>query len=370
MSLVLPDLEAALQASTPERRARSLKLLAELFGDVASRLKPEQIGLFDALMCPLAAGAEEAARADLAERLADAVIAPRGLLRALAFDEIAVARPVLQRSPLLTDEDLAAVATEKTVQHRLAICGRAVLAAPVAETLIAAGELEVMQAVAGHPGARLSEASLAALIERSRTVPQLQGILGRRRDLPSAVARQLVDFAKEAARRRLAEAPRRVSPPTPRPDLPQADPITATTTPSGCDYTAALAAVRAAIKGRRITEADVAGFAERGEREATVCALALACGLDLARAERLFNASDTDLLLVAGKAQEWGWATVRSLISLRDGPNATAPRLRRAAETFHQMSAATARRVMQILASREPPEAEPMLRPKVLAGGR
>jgi uncharacterized protein (DUF2336 family) len=134
----------------------------------------------------LAAAIETRARAELAERLADAPNAPRGVLRSLAHDEIVVARPILSRSERLTDDDLLSVAVAKGRDHMLAISERRYLAEPVADFLVSRGDRVVVHAVAGNPGARFTEGGIAKLIDKARADEALQTLLRQRTDIPDA----------------------------------------------------------------------------------------------------------------------------------------------------------------------------------------
>ena len=66
---------------------------------------------------------ETAVRQALAEAVATARCLPRGAAIRLATDCIEVAHPILERSPVLDDDDLA-VTGRSTAHHALAIAGR------------------------------------------------------------------------------------------------------------------------------------------------------------------------------------------------------------------------------------------------------
>lgn len=144
------------------------------------------------------------ARAELAERLADVDEAPRTLVLRLATDVIGVARPILERSPVLTDEDLSGIATTQSDDHRYAIGGRASLSAPLAEVLVSRGSARVLERVASNDGAELSPASLTTLVERSQGEAGLEVTLASRRDRGEAGFAALIPGLSDAVADRLA----------------------------------------------------------------------------------------------------------------------------------------------------------------------
>ncbi|HUH86099.1 MAG TPA: DUF2336 domain-containing protein, partial [Stellaceae bacterium] len=80
----------------------------------------------------------------IAETLKDVADAPPDLIRRLAHDaEIAVAAPVLECSPLLTDDDLLELIGDRPISGALgAIARRPSVAAPVADAIAAASDVE------------------------------------------------------------------------------------------------------------------------------------------------------------------------------------------------------------------------------------
>ena len=354
MSHLVMELEEAIKRGSQERRIDTLRQVTDLFLHGSAGLSDDQIDLFDVVIARLAAAIESRARAELSERLADAPNAPRGVLRLLAHDEIEVARLVLRRSERLSDDDLVAVALAKGRDHMLAICERETLNEPVTSVLVSRGDQVIVHAVAGNPGARLSEASIATLLDKSRIDATLQNLLGERDDLPEEHVRQLVVIAKESARRRLAATMPTLGAPAIDGAIERgATQVEAAIVPGGRDYSEALAAVKALAEEHPLTEADLALFATSGSLEAAICTLSRLAGLSLPAVERLFLGGEPDLVLLVAKAQDWSWATVRALLRLRNGDPLAPQSLRRAETTYDGLSPATAQRVVHFIKARE-----------------
>lgn len=351
---MIQELEDTIAKSPSGKRTDHLRRVTDLFLRDAQALNEEQIELFDVVIARLATAIETSARIELAERLAEVGNAPRGVIRSLAHDEIAVARPILARSERLSDEDLVAVALAKGRDHMLAISERGALTEPVTDILVKRGDRNVVHSVAGNPGARFSKDGMAALVDRSRADDALQSLLGQRNDISDEQMRQLVAIAKETARRRLSDS----MPAAPRPELDQAVEIgalrvEAAAVPGQRDYTEAMQALEAITAKRDLNEQDVLGFATAGRFEECVCAISLIAGLSLNASERLFRENEAELLLVVAKAQEWTWPTVRKMIKLRTEGADQAHLVKRAHDTFSQLKPMTAQRVVHFLKVRE-----------------
>jgi uncharacterized protein (DUF2336 family) len=197
---LIRELEESIDRGSQERCAATLRRVTDLFLNGASHFNPNQIELFDIVLARLVTAIETRARAELSERLADVPQAPSGVMRTLAHDEIVVARPVLERSTKLTDQDLVSVALSKGRDHMLAMAERRDLSETVTDVLITHGDRVVTHAVAGNRTARFSNLGLDRLVEKATADEALQALLQQRIDMPETHLRQLVDLAKETAR--------------------------------------------------------------------------------------------------------------------------------------------------------------------------
>ncbi len=171
-------------ARAPGRRDALLRELTDIF--LESQRNPRERALFDEVAEQVLDFVDAPARQHLAGRLAIRADAPRRVVVRLASDAIAIAAPLLARSPVLTDDDLIALAQERSQDHLAVIARRGTLPAPVTDVLIARGRADVLEAVAANPAARFSAAGAAALIDKARDRETLWRRLARRRDVPIA----------------------------------------------------------------------------------------------------------------------------------------------------------------------------------------
>lgn len=343
------DLQHFLEDKVGGSRLSALTSITDRFFREHAALTEEQLDLFDQVILIFTNAIETRARAQLAERIATCARPPRKVLRSLACDDILVARPVLTRASALGDPDLIEIASTRSRDHQLAIAERAAVSELVSDLLVAKGDGAVRQRIASNPGARLSSTTLTALIDRSRSDEALQDCLGERTDLSDRHMRQLVDVAKDTARRRLLT--------TLSLDIDEAveaGAVDVMPPRASRDYTPAREIVRALMSSGTFGEGSIVDLAERCLLEATIVALAEVTGLSVDAVEQVFGESENDLLIVIGRACGWNWRTVRALLHLRTPALKQRHQFRRAEATFNGMTSATAQRVVLFLRSRSP----------------
>jgi Uncharacterised protein conserved in bacteria (DUF2336) len=143
---------------------------------------------------------DEGDRVEYAERVAPEGTLPHPVANQLANNpDPSVAAVVLQRSPVLTDDDLTAVALNHSAGHMIAIAGRATLSENVTEVLVRHGNREVLLTVSQNDGARFSHDGVSGLLDRAVGDKQILASLARRKHefTPQQVHR-LQKIAQEA----------------------------------------------------------------------------------------------------------------------------------------------------------------------------
>ncbi len=370
VSSLVAELEDCIARGSKDRRVETLRRVTDLFLMDSPSLQEEHVEVFDIVIARLTAAIETRARADLARRLADVPNAPPGVIRSLAHDEITVARPVLARSPRLSDDDLVSVAISRGRDHMLAITERRALSEQVTDVLVNKGDDVVAHAVAGNGSAKLSPRSLDVLVEKARADDALRSLVSQRIDLPQEHLRTLMLVAKEAARQRLAASmpnatSGQIGSAIDQGAVAVAETVQSTTGepapaaaaeargPLSRNYEAASAEVLAALERGELDEFVVTEYARRGCFEESVCAVSALAHISMPTAERLFLGSDQDLLLIVCKAQNWAWSTAKSLIKLRGDGRVSQRELDRAMESYDQLTHGTAQRVLRFLHVRE-----------------
>jgi uncharacterized protein (DUF2336 family) len=180
----LTELENLLRRVPLSKRAALLKSITDFFVENVAHFGPAQMNLFDRLFGQLIVDIGKEAEATFARRLAPLGKAPVMTVNRLALDDdIAVAEPILMRSPCIEDAILIDIARAKGQTHLLAIACRPKIAEAVVDLLIARGDAVVVRYVANNRGARISGASAAALVERANNDDALAILVGARSDI-------------------------------------------------------------------------------------------------------------------------------------------------------------------------------------------
>ncbi len=265
----------------------------------------------------LARDQEARIRQTIAESLKNLAQAPAHVVGELARDAVlAVSAPVLQFSPLLTDEDLLEIIASEPVQGALtAIAKRSHVAMNVSDALVATAlndesAAPVVTALLDNPSAQIREETLDRILDAAPRTEAWHRPLARRPRLPIGAIRRLASFVAQSLLDQLMD----------RPDL---DPESAK-------------AVAEAVKRRleaddEDTEAAIAAGADRpldqaiaaGDRRAAVRGLAKAAGLGEMHIEKILDSrSAKGVMALAWKAG----LPVRVAVQLQQRIGGIAPR--------------------------------------------
>jgi len=120
------------------------------------------------------------------------------------------------------------------------------------------------------------------------------------------------------------------------------------------DFEPAQRAVLALHRAGELTESALLNFAKAFKYEESVAALSAMTGVKIATLDRLITGDRYDPILIAGKAVNLEWATVRALILLRLGPNRVASQgdIESARVNFARLMPSTAERVVSFWKTR------------------
>lgn len=138
-------------------------------------------------------------RAILSEALKDVADAPPAVIRRLAKDvELVVCAPVLENSPVLTDEDLIEIIDHSPVFGALsAIARRDTLPDDVMEALFAADDEEAVVELLNNKSITIKDPLLESICEKSRLVEAWHSPMILRPKLPKTVALRLAEFVAD-----------------------------------------------------------------------------------------------------------------------------------------------------------------------------
>jgi uncharacterized protein (DUF2336 family) len=351
---LIPELDEIVRAGDPKRQAEAARRIGELFLQGAARFRPDHVDLFDDVLVQLVPHTELAARADLAERLSWLANAPRGLVGQLAQeDEIAIAGPLLRRSPVIDDEILVEIARVKGQGHLLAMSERPRLSPDLTDVIVRRGDRDVVRCAAGNSGAAFSVDGYSALIKRAGQDGVLTLTVGQRADLAPDQLKDLLAGSIDVIRRRLFEMVR----PERQVAIKQAMSVIngiVEQVESRRDFAPAQRAILSLRTAGGLNENALIGFAKAFRYEESVAALAAMTGVKIATLDRLIAGDRYDPILIAGKTIRLEWATVRALILLRLGPNRvpSPADIETARVNFSRLMPSTAQRVVDFWKTR------------------
>lgn len=196
------------KSRAPADRERLLLAIADLCDTphAGEAMKAPQIqGLLSSIFMSLVVEAERDIRQRLSQKLATADWAPPALINVLALDEIEIARPVIEKSPLLRDLDLVRLLVEATIEHQVEIARRPRISQNIVSAILHQGEPAVLTALASNDTAELSPRDMAELVERSRQIAALRIPLSRHPRLTSDLAERLYLWVGQALKKSLAD---------------------------------------------------------------------------------------------------------------------------------------------------------------------
>ena len=345
---LIPGLDEFVRDGDPKRRANAARRISELFLQGAGNFRAAHVDLFDGVLTGLVPHTEPEARADLAERLALLGNAPRRLVGQLAHEEeIAIAGPLLRRSPVIDEQMLIEIASAKGQGHLLAMADRPALSPGLTDVIVRRGDRDVVRRTAGNSGAAFSANGYSTLIERAGQDGVLTLKIGQRADLSGDQLRDLLAGSIDVVRRRLFD----VVTPARQMAIKRAmnEIAGAIERVEGArDFEPAQRAVLALNRAGELNESVLLNFAKACKYEESIAALAAMIGVKIVTLDRLVAGNRYDPILIAGKSVGLAWATVRALILLRLGPGrvASPADIESARVNFARLMPSTAERVV------------------------
>lgn len=202
------ELASLAKDKTEEGRGRLLVDLATLIltdppaGDV-------ELSLFFDIVRRILPLARQDFRRAFSTSAADRGYIPLDVLKCLAVDDIDVAAPVLERSPVFSDDDLIALTISMDDDHRVAIAARAVVSGALSDVLLQFGSRSVLHRLGSNQGAEFTSSGFETLRRRAEKDEDLMNILVARSDLGEKLAAGLRDTIERfASRRKSSDGPR------------------------------------------------------------------------------------------------------------------------------------------------------------------
>ncbi|WP_349357720.1 DUF2336 domain-containing protein [Stappia sp.] len=312
----LVNFEALAREDDISRRNDLACNVAMLFSLTSETCSEEQIQIYDSVLVRLSEMVEQQAREFIAGRLAALRRAPEATVRRLAGDEIAVARPLLERSTVLRDGDLIDIACHHGDDHRLAIATRDILSELVTDTLVEKGGERVKRRLAENLGASLSRHGVRHLLDAARLDEDLQLALAEREDLSETDIAELASLAGERVRIRLFDRARRAAGAVPQAAQMAAQRLSNDFWLARYDFETAMGRVCALARDPGLDEATLLRFAEEDRFAEVVAIFAILGDIGLEEAKHWMVRLDVDPFLIVARASGLRPATVGVLLTI------------------------------------------------------
>jgi len=188
-----PRLRELLRDATGGARpaAEQLRRLADEHARDASDLSPTESQIFSKLATTLLDKAGLLDRFAFARDVAPQRNTPKTVIDRLLADDHLVASSVVEHAPFADLELMKLIGTRDDGRIHCAIARRETVSETITDVLIAKGRPDVLTALAGNGGAKLSPSSLEMLCDTAVRQSLLGKALARRKDLPPQVAAML-----------------------------------------------------------------------------------------------------------------------------------------------------------------------------------
>ncbi|WP_340692484.1 DUF2336 domain-containing protein [Hyphomonas sp.] len=186
------DIERLMRGETPEQRASvAHRVCRRIALDV---LSDREKAFADEIMGILAEDSADLVRRTLSVTLRNSPVLPRAIALKLAQDIEAVAIPVLQDSPVFTDEDLIELVLAVTAAKQAAIANRETLSITLTEVISEHGAVEAVRAVSRNEGAEFSDKAFDDTLRRFGQDEIVQTGLIKREFIPTHIAEKMVSL--------------------------------------------------------------------------------------------------------------------------------------------------------------------------------
>ena len=338
-------------AKTPssEKRRELLREVTDLFLADDKAYSETEREHFGAIMGRIAKDMETAVRADLAHTLAALPTAPHAIIQQLANDEFRVAHEVIEKSPVLEDQDLVDIARSKGQEYLEAIAVRPTVSPVVSDALVDRGNDNVLVKLVSNAGAALSRGAIEKVVERSENNEALQKPLIGRQDLPVDLLNEMFSFVSTNLRTQIIQK---------MDGLPQ-DVLDRALNQTRDRFAKEVAQIKDADRRARVYVAEMARRKElnesllvqlmrAGQTTEFAHAFARLGDIDVKTAQRIVQTRNTEGVAIVCRSARFDRATFSALALLLDAtPTRSAAGTQELLKLYDQVTPESAQRVMR-----------------------
>jgi len=195
------DIRLLVKGAEPEERAMVAHRLCRHMD--RATLNDEERAEAHKILRLMARDAAEQVRRALAVTLKSSPLIPRDVANRLARDVESIAVPMLNYSPVFSDDDLAEIVRVGGPVRQSAIARRPVLSEAVTGVIAEVAEPEAVRAACENKGASFNEKGLQTAIDRFEASETVLASIALRNALPASVSERLVTLITGELRERL-----------------------------------------------------------------------------------------------------------------------------------------------------------------------
>lgn len=352
---ILDELQSLSDTKSSDSRRQLLHRITDLFELTTEEQDENHIVAFDQIMDKLAYELETSVRAEFADRLAELPNAPEKVSQKFALDEIDVARPLLQKSKVLSDEFLIKVAETQSQAHLMAIAQRPEINTTVTDVLVDRGNDRVLENVTSNKGASFSRKSFEKLTQYADKNETLNNILEGRADTPEDLIEVIKERVTTKIREEAADAGIDISNEEIRNTV---DVQSANIEISDAEKKAALQEIDYLHKRKQLDERVVIHYVKLNKPVETIYCLSLMTDLDEPVVRHCLLQAELPALAVLCKSNGFQRSTFASLLQLRENlSDINGSQVIDAIRRYETLDLNTAQRVMRFLKVRKLAEA-------------
>ena len=170
--------------TSSDRRRELLRQATDMFMEHEGSLSAEDARLLDEIVDAVTPELSAQVRTELATKIANSGEGFFRTAKTLALDDIAIARPVLERSRALSERDLLDVVAQKSTDHMVVIAQRQNINERVSRALVERGEDRVVVALLENETAAIDDETYDQVGKRAESSEMLHAPVVRRRNVP------------------------------------------------------------------------------------------------------------------------------------------------------------------------------------------
>ena len=280
------DVARLLTERTPEVRAETAQKLAGQYGHES--MSESERAMAEDIFRIMVQDAAVLVRQALSDQLADSGILPHDVALTLAQDLDDVALPILQKSTILTDDDLIEIVQASNPNKQIAIAQRQDVSEVVSAALVETADEDVVAELVSNDGAHLSEASLSKVIDDFADSPRIHKPMVARSTLPVGISERLVSVLSDSLREQLVTR-HELSPESAADLIIQSRERAILGLSKGSDIRDVMALAKQLLENGRLTPTLILRATCMGDGQFLEAALAALCDVPLANAQALIQ---------------------------------------------------------------------------------